>query len=56
MKGKKVRYKAFLIGRGWKYEFGGEGIIIAETLTAYKIKTSIFNSTWVDKADTEEIS
>ena len=56
MKGREVRFQGFKIYEGWKYEFGGTGVVIAETKTAYKIRTSIFNCVWVEKSKIEEIN
>ena len=55
MKNAKVRFKGWEIYKGWEWKLGGEGRVIAETETAYKIKTSWFSSTWVDKVHCEEI-
>ena len=46
---RNVRFMGWKIYEGWKWEYGGEGKIIAETETAYKIKTGWFTSEWADK-------
>jgi len=55
MTGRKVRFKGFEFGEGWCWEYGGEGKILAETKTAYKIKSSWFVSQWIPKEYCEEI-
>lgn len=53
---RNVRFMGWKIYEGWKWEYGGEGKIIAETETAYKIKTGWFTSEWADKIHCQEIN
>lgn len=54
--GVKVRYKGFKIGSGWKWEFGGEGVVVAQTETGLKLKTGLLSRVWVGKSVCEEVS
>ena len=56
MKKKNVKFKRFKMYEGWQWESGGEGIVIAETESFYKVKTGWFSSEWVYKDKTEEIT
>lgn len=55
MKNKEVKFKRFVFGEGYKWAAGGEGKVIAETETHYKVKTSWLFSEWVYKNECEEI-
>jgi len=52
---RKVRFQGWKIYEGWKWKYGGEGRIIAESKTFYKVKTGLFTSEWVPKIKCEEI-
>jgi len=53
---KRVIFKRFVFGDGYKWSAGGEGKVIAETETFYKVKTSWFSSEWVYKIECEIIT
>lgn len=55
-KEKRVKFKRFVFGQGYTWSAGGEGKIIAETETHYKVKTSLFSSEWVYKDMCEQIT
>lgn len=52
---KRVKFKRFVFGEGYTWGAGGEGIVVAETETFYKVKTSWFSSEWVYKSECEEV-
>lgn len=51
----KVKFKRFIFGEGYTWKAGGEGIVIAETETFYKVRTWLWFSEWVYKTECEEI-
>lgn len=55
MIGRHIRFQRFRTWAGRSWEHGGEGKIIAETATAYKVKTGWLTSEWVDKDKTEVV-
>lgn len=52
---KRVKFKRWEFGKGWQWSAGGEGKVLAETATHYKVKTSWLSSEWVYKDMCEEI-
>lgn len=52
----RIKFKRFVFGEGYTWAAGGEGEVIAETKTHYKVKTGWFGHTeWVYKDESEEI-
>lgn len=52
----EVKFKRFEFLEGYTWNAGGEGKVIAETKTHYKVRTSWFSSEWVYKEMCEEIN
>ena len=53
---KRVKFKRFVLFKGYTWKNGGEGKVIAETNTFYKVKTNWYSSEWVNKMVCEEIT
>lgn len=57
-KNTKVRFKRFVFREGYTWKAGGEGRVVAETETSYKVKTNNWFGfpEWVPKTQAEIIN